>query len=131
MFSTLHTTDSMQTVERMINLFPTQQHKQIQIQIASTLKAAISQILLPRADGKGMVAAREIMLMNPSIEGLIRDGKTAQIYGALEAGHAHGMINMDKAIVKLVRNNTVTAQVALEKCHHHDTLQSAFAAMKK
>lgn len=128
--STLHTTDSTQTIERLINLFPVDQQRQLQLQIASNLKAAVSQILLPRADGKGMVAAREIMIMNQVIEGAIRDRKMAQIYSEIENGVRIGMTNMDKSIVKLVRKGLVTPQIALQKCHHHDTLQAAFATMK-
>lgn len=128
--STLPTSDSMQTVETLINLFPVEQHRQIQLRLASNLKAAISQVLLPRADGKGRVAAREIMIMNPSIENAIREGKTPQIFSAIDAGVKQGMINMDKSILRLVRNKMVTAQTALEKCHHPDTLQSALAAIK-
>ncbi|MBI3551033.1 MAG: PilT/PilU family type 4a pilus ATPase [Elusimicrobia bacterium] len=129
-FSTLPTTDSMHTIERFVNLFPVEQHRQIQLRLASNLKAAISQVLLPRADGNGLAAAREIMIMNPTIENAIREGKTPQIYGAIEAGAKSGMITMDKSILRLVRSKLVTPQVALEKCHHPDELQSAMAALK-
>lgn len=128
--SSMPTTDSMHTVERLVNLFPVEQHRQIQLRIASNLKAAISQVLLPRADGTGMVAAREILIMNPTIENAIREGKTPQIYPAIEAGAKQGMINMDRSILKLVRGKIVTAQAALEKSHHPESLQSAMAAIK-
>lgn len=129
-FSTLPTTDSMQTVERIVNLFPVERHRQISLRLAANLKAAIAQILMPRADGKGLVAAREIMIVNPAIENAIREGKAPQIYPAVEAGAALGMVNMDKSILRLVRNKVVTPQVALEKCHHPDALQSAMAALR-
>ncbi|MFA5140681.1 MAG: PilT/PilU family type 4a pilus ATPase [Elusimicrobiota bacterium] len=129
-FSTLSTHDSMQTVERIVNLFPVDRHRQISLRLAAVLKAAISQILIPRADGKGMVCAREIMIVNPAIETLIREGKAAQIYSAIEKGHAQGMENMDKAILRLVRNKVVTQQVALEKCHYPEALQGAMAALR-
>ncbi|MBI4424895.1 MAG: Flp pilus assembly complex ATPase component TadA, partial [Elusimicrobia bacterium] len=128
--STLSTTDSMQTVERFVNLFPVERHRQINVRLAANLKAAVSQVLIARADGKGLVAAREIMIVNPAIEGAIRDGKASQIYGAIEAGAALGMVNMDKAILRLVRAKQVTFQAALEKSHHPESLQAAMAALK-
>ncbi|MBI5242211.1 MAG: PilT/PilU family type 4a pilus ATPase [Elusimicrobia bacterium] len=129
-FSTLSTTESMQTVERIVNMFPVERHRQISLRLAANLKAAIAQILMPRSDGKGLVAAREIMIVNPTIESAIREGKAPQIYQAVEAGAALGMVNLDKAILRLVRNKVVTPQVALEKCHHPDSLQNAMAALR-
>ncbi|MBI4345858.1 MAG: PilT/PilU family type 4a pilus ATPase [Elusimicrobia bacterium] len=129
-FSTLSTTDSMQTIERIVNLFPVERHRQINLRLAATLKAAISQILLPRADGKGQVAAREIMIVNPTIETAIRDGKTPSIYNAIEQGVAAGMINLDKSILRLARNKVVTFQAALERSLHPDTLQAALQAVR-
>ncbi|MBI4677452.1 MAG: PilT/PilU family type 4a pilus ATPase [Elusimicrobia bacterium] len=129
-FSTLPTTDSMHTVERIVNMFPVEAQRGIQLRLASHLKAAVSQVLLPRADGNGRVAAREVMVMNPTIENAIREGKTTQIFNAIEAGSKQGMINMDKSILRLVRNKTVTAEAALMKCHHPDDLQAAMAALR-
>ncbi len=128
--STLSTTDSMQTVERIVNMFPVERHRQISLRLAANLKAAISQVLIPRADGTGLAAAREIMVMNPAIEKAVREGKTPQIYAAIEAATALGMVNMDKSILRLVRNKVVTAQAALEKCLHPEDLQGAIAALK-
>lgn len=129
-FTSLPTTDTTQTVERFVNLFPVERHRQINLRLAANLKGAVSQLLLPRADGKGRVAAREIMISNPAIEGAIRDGKAGQIYGLVDAGAAAGMVNMDKSILRLVRNKLVTPQVALEKCHHPDAMQSALSAIR-
>jgi twitching motility protein PilT len=128
--TTMSTTDSIQTVERFVNLFPVERHRQINLRLAANLKGCVSQKLLPRADGKGRVAAREIMVTNPAIEGAIRDGKASQIYGAIEAATALGMVNMDKAIVRLVRNKLITPQVALEKCHYPESMQAALSAIK-
>ncbi|MBI5211101.1 MAG: PilT/PilU family type 4a pilus ATPase [Elusimicrobia bacterium] len=129
-FSTLPTTDSMHTIERIVTMFPVEHHRQIQLRLASHLKAAISQVLLPRADGKGRVAAREILIMSPAIEDAIRTGKTPQIYNAIEAGSRAGMINMDKSLLRLVRNKVVTAEAALERSHHPDDFQAALAAIR-
>jgi len=128
-FSTMSTHDSMQTIERFVNLFPVERHRQISLRLAAVLKAAISQILMPRADGKGMACAREIMLSCPVIESAIREGKAPQIYGAIDKAAAQGMVNMDKSILRLVRNKIVTSQTALEKCHYPESLQNAMAAL--
>lgn len=129
-FGTLPTTDSMHTIERMVNMFPVAQHRGVQLRLAAHLRAAVSQILLARADGKGRVAAREIMIMNPTIENAIREGKTTQIFAAIEAGSKAGMINMDKSILRLVRNKVVSPEAALMKCLRPEDLQAAMAALK-
>lgn len=128
--SGLSTANSMQTVERFVNMFPVERHRQINLRLAANLKGSVAQLLLPRADGKGRVAAREIMITNPAIEGAIRDGKASQIFGLIDAGAAAGMVNMDKSILRLVRNKLVTPQVALEKCHYPDSMQSALSAIR-
>lgn len=114
-FATLHTQDAATTVDRIIDVFPPHQQTQIRIQLASSLKAVISQILLPRKDGKGVVAAREVMIMTPAISNLIREGKTHLIYGAIETGAKFGMITMDKSLTLLVKNNIVDMDEALLK----------------
>ncbi|TBR22780.1 PilT/PilU family type 4a pilus ATPase [bacterium] len=129
-FATLPTTDSMHTVERIVTMFPPERQRQAQLRLASTLKGAVSQILLPRADGTGLIAAREIMLMNLGIETAVREGKTPQIYGAIEAATKLGMVNMDKSIVRLVAKKLVTREAALEKCHRPDEMTSALSIIK-
>lgn len=129
-FATLPTTDSMQTVERIVTMFPPERQRQTQLRLASTLKGAVSQVLLPRADGSGMVAAREVMLMNLGIETAIREGKTPQIYGAIEAAVKLGMVNMDKSLVRLVAKKVVTREAALEKSHRPDEMLSALSIVK-
>ncbi|MBI5624781.1 MAG: PilT/PilU family type 4a pilus ATPase [Elusimicrobia bacterium] len=129
-FGSLPTTDTMHTVERIVNMFPVEQHRGVQLRLAAQLKASVSQLLLPRADGKGRVAAREIMIMNPTIENAIREGKTTQLFTAIESGSKQGMINMDKAILRLVRNKLVTPEAALMKCHRPDDLAAAMSALK-
>ncbi|MEK7858184.1 MAG: PilT/PilU family type 4a pilus ATPase [Elusimicrobiota bacterium] len=128
--STMATSDSMQTVERFVNMFPPERHRQICLRLAGNLKASVVQFLLARADGKGLVAAREIMIVNPAIESAIREGKTPQLYPAIEAGSALGMVNMDKAILRLLRNKVISAKEALQKCHHPESLQAAMAALR-
>lgn len=114
-FATLHTGDAAQTVDRIIDVFPSYQQQQIRIQLSSTLKAVISQVLLPRVDTFGRVAAREIMIVTPAIANLIREGKTHQIYNAIETGSKVGMISLDKALIELVRQNYVSLEEAISK----------------
>ncbi|HBL19179.1 MAG: hypothetical protein A2X36_14865 [Elusimicrobia bacterium GWA2_69_24] len=129
-FATVPTTESMRTVERIVNMFPPERHRQLQLRLAGTLKAAVAQILIPRTDGHGLIAAREIMLMNPAIESAIREGKTPQIYGAIDSAAKSGMVNMDKSILRLAAKKVVTREAALERCHHPEDLQSALSIVK-
>jgi len=122
-FATLHTQDAPSTVDRIIDVFPPHQQTQVRVQLSSALQAVVSQILLPRKDGKGRVAAREIMIMTPAIANLIREGKTHMIYSAIETGAKTGMISMDKALVNLVKQNLVEFDVALAKAHDQETFK--------
>ena len=122
-FATLHTQDAPSTVDRIIDVFPPHQQTQVRVQLASSLQAVISQILLPRKDGKGRVAAREVMIMTPAISNLIREGKTHMIYSAIETGARAGMISMDKALVNLVKENLVAFDIAMAKAHDQETFR--------
>ena len=99
-FSTLHTTGAARTVDRIIDAFPTQQQEQIRVQLAGNLKAVISQILLPRKDGHGRVAAFEIMINTPSIAALIRDNKTFRIPNDILTGAKFGMLSLETSLVQ-------------------------------
>jgi len=123
-FGTLHTTDAAQTVDRIIDVFPPHQQQQVRVQLSVTLKGVIAQTLLPRADGMGRVAAREIMVVTPAISNLIREGKTHQIYSAIETGGKFGMNSLDRALVQLVQEGTVNAEDALAKAHNTEYVRS-------
>ncbi len=111
-FATLHTQDAAQTVDRIIDVFPSHQ-QQVRIQLASTLKAVISQVLLPRKDTSGRVAAREIIIVTTAIANLIREGKTHQIYTAIETGAKYGMMSLDKSLLDLVRKGWISLEDAV------------------
>jgi len=97
-FGTLHTTDAAQTVDRIIDVFPPHQQQQVRVQLSVALQGVISQTLIPKADGIGRVAAREVMFVTPAISNLIREGKTHQIYSAhRDRGPSSGMISLDRA----------------------------------
>ncbi|MBF0546116.1 MAG: type IV pilus twitching motility protein PilT [Candidatus Riflebacteria bacterium] len=109
--STLHTQSAAKTIDRIIDVFPPYQQHQIRAQLASTLKGVLSQILLPRADGKGRVAAREIMVVTPGIGNLIRDEKTFQIPTAIQTGAALGMQSMDQCLNQLRMTGAITQEI--------------------
>ena len=114
-FSTLHTLDATETINRIITVFPPHQQRQVRIQLASILKAAISQRLLPRADGLGRVAAVEVMVSTAFIRDAIVDkDKTSMIHGAIAAGTSqYGMQTFDQSIFSLYQQGFVTLEEAL------------------
>lgn len=114
-FATLHTTDAMQTVDRMVDVFPPQQQQQIRMQLAVTLGGVICQSLLPLKGQQGRVASFEIMKANPAIRAVIREGKTHMIYNLIQSGAEEGMIVLDQYLAGLVRNNMVDYEHALAK----------------
>jgi len=99
------------------------QQEQVKVQLSVTVKAIISQMLLVRADGKGRVAAREILISTPSIASLIREGKTHQIYSAIDMGASSGMVPMDRSLATLVKKNIVTYEDALARAHSPEQLK--------
>lgn len=117
-FGTLHTQDAPQTVDRMVDVFPPHQQQQIRVQLGATLKAVVCQQLLPLASGKGRVAAREVMIVTPAIANLIREGKSHQIYSAIETGVKFGMCTLETSLAELVREKLVTLEEALSKTNN-------------
>ena len=112
--STLHTIDAVQTIDRMIDVFPPDQQSQIRLQISQALLAILSQTLLPRASGKGMVAAFEIVLSNPSIRNLIREGRTYEIPTYMRIHQNAGAQSLDDTLALLVQSHTVTREAAMQ-----------------
>ena len=119
-FATLHTSDAAQTIDRVIDVFPPHQQQQVRAQLAGALQGVVCQQLITTADGKGRVCATEILVATPAIRNLIREGKTHQIYSAMQAGAKHGMATMDQHLAELVKANKITYDAALEKCHHSE-----------
>jgi twitching motility protein PilT len=111
-FATLHTQDTPQTIDRIIDVFPASQQQQVRVQLSVALQGIITQQLLPTADGAGRVAACEVLLATPAIRNLIREGKTHQIYSSLQTGGQLGMQTMDAALATLVRTGKITQQLA-------------------
>ncbi len=114
-FGTLHTVDAAQSIDRIIDVFPANQHQQVRSQLAGTLEAVIAQQLVPTKEGKGRVAAREVMVVTPGISNLIRQGKTHEIYSAIEMGANAGMISMDRSLADLVRRGLISEHEAMKR----------------
>ena len=113
--ATLHTQDAAQTVDRIIDVFPSQQQQQIRIQLASTLQAVISQQLLPMKAGRGRVLGCEVMIATPAIRHLIREKETEQIPTLIQTGSQHGMQSMDRSLKELYRRGLVGLETVRDR----------------
>ena len=112
LFSTLHTIGAANTIDRIIDVFPANQQRQVAVQLSMVLSAVVSQQLLPAVDG-GVVPAFEIMTVNPAIRNMIRDNKIPQIEGLLYSSSKEDMISMDSSILKLYQEGRITRETAL------------------
>lgn len=122
-FATLHTNDSPQTIDRIIDVFPVHQQNQVRSQLANSLLGVVSQRLVPKVDG-GRVPAVEIMIKNHAVENLIREGKTYQIDNVIETSSDVGMISLDKSLASLVRQGVITIDTALTYAKDSKNFQS-------
>jgi len=111
-FATLHTTSAAKTVDRIIEVFPVNQQEQIRNTLADGLRAVVAQTLFKRRDQRGRVAALEIMIANPAVRNLIREGKTYQIPSMIQTGKKYGMQSMDDAIMDLLMKKIISADDA-------------------
>lgn len=121
-FTTLHTRDASKTAQRIVTAVSESDQEGLREQLAMTLEAVISQELLPRADGKGLVAAVEILIANTAVRSLIRDNKLDAINDAIQAGMSVGMISRDSSIKNLFQKKMVTREVAIEHMRNPDML---------
>ena len=119
-FATLHTTGAARTVDRIVDAFPTDQQEQIRTQLASTLVAVISQVLLPRADKAGRVAAFEVMISTPSIQALIRDNKTFRITSDIQTGAKYGMFTLDSHLFDLYQHGVISYEDLITKAQDQE-----------
>ncbi|OZB47044.1 MAG: type IV pili twitching motility protein PilT [Cellulomonas sp. 14-74-6] len=117
-FATLHTQDAAQTVDRIIDVFPSHQQAQVRTQLAGTLQGVVCQTLCKRADRLGRVVATEVMVATAAIRNLIREGKTHQIYSAMQAGAQQGMHTLDQHLAELEKAGKISYETGLEKAHH-------------
>lgn len=112
-FSTLHTVGSAKTIDRIIDVFPPHQQQQVRVQLSTVLQGVVSQQLMPRQDHKGRIVALEIMMANPAVRNLIREGKTHQINSIIQMSGKLGMETMDSYIANLYKKGVVSKENAL------------------
>ena len=121
-FSTLHTSGASKTVDRIIDVFPAGQQDQVRAQFAESIQAIISQVLLKRRTGRGLVPALEVMIGTPAVRNLIREGKVAQLPSAIQTGQKFGMITLDQSLKDLVGKGVVDK----EECFYFASSPSVF-----
>lgn len=129
-FGTLHTSSAVGTVERIIDAFPTEQQGQIRTQLATSLVAVISQVLLARSDKPGRVAAFEIMVSTPSIKALIRDNKTFRITSELQTGAKYGMNTLDSHLIELYSKDMISYNDLITKSQDPESIIEKLASME-
>jgi len=112
-FGTLHTNSAPQSIDRIIDVFPAGQQGQIRVQLANVLSAIVTQQLLTRKDGNGLVVATEVLIATPAVQNLIRENKSYQIVSTMQTSGAKGMMTMEKCVKELVARGVVAADVAL------------------
>ena len=116
-FGTLHTMNAMKTVDRIIEIFPSNQQGQVRSTLSDALKAVVSQTLFKRVDVKGRVAALEILICTPAVRNLIREAKTYQILSSMQTGKKYGMQTLDDAIEDLLTKKKISGEDAYANCN--------------
>jgi twitching motility protein PilT len=127
-FATLHTQSTSQTVDRIIDIFPAEQQSQVRMQLSIGLQGIITQQLLPTADGAGRVVGCEVLIPTPAVRNLIREGKTHQIYSAIQTSGSIGMQTMDAHLAQLVRMGRVSRQLAEQRASVPEELKRLLGA---
>ncbi len=120
---TLHTIGAAKTIDRVIDVFPPHQQQQVRTQLATVLKAVITQTLLPKADGSGRVPAFEILVVNDAVSNLIREGKTFQINSVIQTNQKSGMILLDMYLAALLKQKVITEETAFDRCTNREELK--------
>jgi twitching motility protein PilT len=126
--STLHTVNAPQTIERIIDIYPTHQQNQIRSMLANTLQAVISQTLLPRSDEPGMIPAAEIMICNQPVKSCIRENRIFEMPNVIETSRALGMQSLDYSIQQLFRNGYISQETAVGHAIHPEKIERAKVA---
>ena len=121
-FGTLHTTGAAKTIDRLTNAFPTNQQEMVRIQLSTVLQAVISQLLIPRVDKPGRVAAFEIMINTPSIAALIRDNKTFRIQSDIQTGSKWGMVTLDSFLIDKYLQGMIAREEVINKSQDPTTI---------
>ena len=122
LFSSLHTQGAAKSIDRIIDVFPANAQQQVRVQLATVLRAVVSQQLVQTIQG-GMIPVFEVMIVTPAISNLIREGKTFQLENAMISGGAQGMTTMDQSLANLVKNGVITRQTALASAYNPEGLE--------
>jgi twitching motility protein PilT len=139
-FATLHTNSAAKTIDRIIDVFPSGRQQQVRTMLASSLRAIVAQQLLRRADGKGRIAAHEVLISSPALGNIIREGHTEKIASYIQSGRSHGMIAMDRTLRNYLEKGLITGREAymfaldksqFEKFSPHAIAQEAEEEEKK
>ncbi len=128
-FATLHTQSTAQTVDRIIDVFPPHQQQQVRMQLSIALQGIVTQQLLPTSDGSGRVCATEVLVPTPAVRNLIREGKTHQIYSAIQTSGSVGMQTMDSHLAQLVRMGKITPGLAQQRASVPEELKRLLGPM--
>jgi twitching motility protein PilT len=121
---TLHTSNAPRTLDRLLDVFPSDQRDQIRIMVSESLRGIVSQQLIPRADGTGRAVAMEIMLNSPAIANVIREAKTFMLPGIIQTGKKAGMVLMDESIAELYREGTITVKEAMYRAENKTEMRN-------
>ena len=122
-FATLHTQDTPQTIDRIIDVFSAEQQGQVRAQLSVALQGIMTQTLLPTADGAGRCVAAEVLIPTPAVRNLIRERKAHQIYSVLQTGAQYGMQTMDASLAQLLRAGKITRELAFSRAHSQTELR--------
>jgi twitching motility protein PilT len=123
-FATLHTNSSYEAINRIVDVFPSDQQRQILTQLAFSLEGVITQQLIPRSRGAGRIMAAEVLMCTPAIRAVIREGKTHQIYSLMQAGQKFGMQTMNQALLQAVLDHQISRDDALDRSTDRVELES-------
>jgi twitching motility protein PilT len=125
-FATLHTSNCVQTINRIVDVFPAVQQSQIRTQLSFVLEGVFCQQLMPTASGKGRILAAEIMIPNDAIRANIRDDKVHQIYSVIQTGSKTGMMTMNQSLFTLYKAGKITHDMAFNYSHNVEDLKRMF-----
>jgi twitching motility protein PilT len=127
-FGTLHTNSAPKTIDRIIDIFPSGQQSQVRAMLSESLEGVVAQALLPTKDGKGRVAALEVLVGVPALRNLIREDKTTQILSVIQTGSKDGMISLDQSLRDLVMQGKISREVAMKHSSNPKMFEAAGGA---
>jgi twitching motility protein PilT len=123
-FGTLHTQDAPQTIDRVIDVFPTNQQEQIRVMLAATLEGVVTQQLVVNTEGTGRLPCAEVLMCTSAVRNLIRQNKTHQIYSLMQVGASFGMQTMDQGLARLVKDGLITESIAYDRSANEEDLRN-------